>query len=620
MLDYMRKHASSIIIKIILGVVILAFVLYFGFTGGGRGGGEVVAKVDGLSIRGREYTRAYREMVERYRALLGNQLTDEMLEKMDIKKAVLDDLIERALLVVEARNLGLKVSSQELRDAIVTFPLFHENGQFNPALYRMYLSSVGQTAGEFEEQLREQILIRKLTGLLLSSIKISDDELDEYYRIKEEKLVYEYLEIDPESFKSNGDIKDKEIGSYFEKHRDEFRLPPSVKLRFIKYRIEDVERDIDVSNEEIEEFYNDNIKMFREPRRIKLREIFFPLRADDPKSMDKAEESARQAYEELSKGADFKDVARKYSVKKRGSLGEEVLISEKELDQTLANVAFSMKEGQFSKPVITKNGVHIIKVEKIYEGRPKPINEVRKQIIQLLKKQKAEKYLAEIADKAVWDAAKSGGLDKYGSSKGLRVFETGMINELNTEALPQALIRRALASKEREIFRVVEGGIAIVSEVVKKQEARVPELSEVMGKVRERMIKEMARSKAKEIAEGILTQALRSGSLKEYAKGAGIRFGETKPLKRYEINKTPFYSEGGSELILLSEKNPIVPKVMQRDGKLYIVKLSKRILPDTAGMKKDELGEELMKLKAEEYLKMYVRSLRDKYRIKIYMK
>lgn len=622
MLDFMRKHASSIIIKVILGVVILAFVLYFGFTGRGSSAGEVVAKVDGLSIRGREFIRAHREMVERYRALFGNQVTEEMLEKLDIKRMVLDGLIERTLLLVEAKNLGLKVSNQELRDAIVEFPLFQENGQFNPGLYRGYLSRAGLTASEFEDALREQILIRKLTGILLSSIKISDAELDEYFRIKEERLIFDYLEINPEYIKINGDIKEEDIKSFFEEHREDFRIPPSVKLRFITYRIGDVEKDINISNEEIEDFYRDNPHLFREARRIRLREIYFPLRSGDPESVEKTGKAAREAYEELSRGGDFTTVARKFSINQKGiSSGQALLFSEAELDPDIAKVAFSMKEGEFSKPIITKNGIHIIKVEKIYEGKLKPLIQVKRQIVETLKREKATGFLSEIAEKAVWDAAKAGGLDKYASSQGLRLFETGMINEINRDSLPESLIKKALISKEGEILKIVEKDRAIVAEVLRREDSRIPELSELKNRVKERLLREMAMKKARGIAEDILSQALKSGSFKEYPKEGWIRSGKTKPMRRSELNMAPFMSsQWASEIASLGEKNPILSQVIEKDGKLYIVKLSKRILPDKEGMKRDQLIEELKRIKGEDFLKMYVRSLRDKYRVKIYMK
>ncbi len=622
MLDFMRKHASSIIIKVILGVVILAFVLYFGFTGRGSSAGEVVAKVDGLNIRGREFMRAYREMMERYRALLGNQVPEEMLEKLDIKRMVLDGLIERTLLLVEAKNLGLKVNNQELRDAIAEFPLFQENGRFNPALYRGYLSRAGLTASEFEDAMREQILIRKLTGILLSSIKISDAELDGYFRIKEERLIFDYLEINPEYIKTNGDIKEEDIKSFFEEHREDFRIPSSVKLRFITYHISDVEKDINISNEEIQEFYKENPHLFREPRRIRLRQIYFPLRSVDPESVEKVGNAAREAYEELSKGGDFTTVARKFSVNQKGiSSGQALLFNETELDPDIANVAFSMREGGFSKPIITSNGIHIIKVEKIYEGKLKPFIQVKRQIVETLKKEKATGYLSEIAERAVWDAAKAGSLDKYASSKGLRLFETGMINEINRDSIPEGLVKKGLVSKEGEIIKVVEADRAIVAEVIRKEDSRIPELSEVKNRVKERLLREAAMKKARGIAEDILSQALKSGSFKEYPRKGWIRSGKTKPMKRSELIMAPFVSvQWASKIALLGEKNPIHPEVIEKDGKLYLVKLSKSLLPDEGRLKRDQLIEELRKIKGEDFLKMYVRSLRDKYRVKIYMK
>ncbi|MBD3390041.1 peptidylprolyl isomerase [Candidatus Micrarchaeota archaeon] len=75
------------------------------------------------------------------------------------------------------------------------------------------------------------------------------------------------------------------------------------------------------------------------------------------------EHKAKWIYKELKKGRDFEKLAKEYSEcpsrMKGGNLG---FFERGQMTKEFEDVAFSLKEGEISKPVKTEFGYHIIKL------------------------------------------------------------------------------------------------------------------------------------------------------------------------------------------------------------------------------------------------------------------
>src|SRR5438067_3622004 len=94
MLDTMRRHKN--ILKWTLALVVLAFVLLYipsflntGSATGGAAGGDRLATVDGKPISAGDFRRRYQAQVNAYRASYGGNLTDALLQQMQVPQQVL---------------------------------------------------------------------------------------------------------------------------------------------------------------------------------------------------------------------------------------------------------------------------------------------------------------------------------------------------------------------------------------------------------------------------------------------------------------------------------------------------------------------------------------------------
>ena len=188
MLRSMRKNIKSL--SVVLWLVILAFIATTFFVWGmgsssGKGERPVIARVGGEEILldefQRAYNRVYQQQADLYRRILKDKFDEKMLENLRLRERTLENLITRRLLLQQARRLNLTVGAPELTAEIKSIPAFSDGGQFRKERYLQVLGANGLTPERFESELIEDLLARKVEGLITGSIQVTPQELREMY-------------------------------------------------------------------------------------------------------------------------------------------------------------------------------------------------------------------------------------------------------------------------------------------------------------------------------------------------------------------------------------------------------------------------------------------------------
>lgn len=183
MLKIVRELAvdNPLVLKILMGVIAVTFVLSMGWYGIQSRDADVAISVNGMDIKAQEYSKAYNRAVESYRDAYKDKFDAEMLEKMDIKGKVMDELVARKLWLESARELGLSVSDEELRDGIMKMKTFHTEGKFDRKLYKRLLEANRLNESVFEGSQREEFLIEKMKSIIRDSVYVSNIEVNEAF-------------------------------------------------------------------------------------------------------------------------------------------------------------------------------------------------------------------------------------------------------------------------------------------------------------------------------------------------------------------------------------------------------------------------------------------------------
>lgn len=176
LLKIIRKGAieNPWFFRLIMGGLAVAFTVTMGWVGFGNTEDHAIAKVDRASISIEEYQRAYQNASNFYREIFQDKFDDK-----DLRKRVIDELVDRKLWLQEARRMKLVVSDEELKRSITELPGFQKEGKFDPQLYRLVLAREHYTPEGFERQHREELLIEKVKTLVKESVALTPSEEEE---------------------------------------------------------------------------------------------------------------------------------------------------------------------------------------------------------------------------------------------------------------------------------------------------------------------------------------------------------------------------------------------------------------------------------------------------------
>ena len=557
MLSTIREHADSWLIKSILWLIILAFIgtifYSWGMGGTSNSGGGVVATVEGENIYQGEYERTFNNLVDFYRQQFKNQFSDELIKKLDLKTQALEALIQKKLLLQEAKKQNLKVSNAELISHIQGLQVFQTDNKFSEKTYRNYLQFQRATPGEFEDNQRENLVLNKLEKLFGTSAKVSQAEIREAFITEEEKAKLDYVRFNNDHFQVEKTFTDQEINDFFQANKKQFEISPQIKVEYVKIDPKTYLAEIEPRDEDIEDYYKTKIADFRVKKMYRASHILAHTKLSEvegdaspeekqKQAEDKAKARATELLEKVKGGADFGEVAKKYSDDpgsgtQGGSLGEfpkgtMVSAFEAALDK--------LKIGEVSEPVLTPFGYHIIKLEGREEEHFKPLEEVREEIIESLKEIKARQRVRRAAKHIHQEAEKDGDLKSAAEKNQTQTTTTDFFSRENHNLAeigsnPQ-FYNTAFTLSESKVSQPVHTQEAsFILKLAGNKEAYIPELKEVREAVEqaltERVNEEATSAKFKELEQKLAQEK----DLEKIIKGMDL-----------SVKHTPFFSMADS--------------------------------------------------------------------------
>jgi peptidyl-prolyl cis-trans isomerase D len=628
MLRILREHASSWMLKGILILVAVTFISWGGYSFFREKKVTYAAKVNGVTVEWREYNDAFQNAIKQYREALGPAFTEKMIEELRIKDQILDNLISKILILQEAKRLKLSVPDEELRGAIESVPAFQVNGQFDKRNYERSLRLNRMTSEEFEQIQRESLLLSKVVGLIkMNGGKVSDEEVLDTYLFENERINLTFLKIVPDSFKRQIQPNEVEIKDYFQKHQEEFRTPTLVQVQYLLFKPSDFETKVQVSPDEIKRRYDSRKETFKIPKQMRVRDILIKAGPEDTSDqLEAKKKKAEEILEKAKKTKDFGSLAKQFSEGENASKGGDLgWIQKGAMGEQIESVLLSMKAGDLSGLLAGRDGFHILKIEEVKEEKQKSFEEVKDQILQTLRKEKAKAEASRKADDAFYSLFRSRDLEGYSKEKDVPIKTTGLFKE--GDEVPDigknpSFYSSASSLKLGEISPVVSiPPNFYILKLVNKKDSRIPPLDEVKQEVIRKVIGTKAEEKARQAAEDLLKQIQGGKNIREVAKEKSYPLEETGLFTRTAgvVPRIGPAREFMGILASLTEKSPIPKEVIQtRDG-YFVVKLSGYEAANQANFQsmKKNLEKRLSYQKQEEAFQNWLGQLRSKAKIDI---
>ena len=597
MLDFLRKKKRSWIITILLGLIIVVFIAFYGGSQQPTGVTSHVAEVNGESISQREFIVHYQRAVERYREMFKGSFTPELLKNLNIKQSLLEEMIEARLVLQEARRLGLSATDEELMNAIAQVPEFHVNGRFNKERYIQLLRANRLTPAQFEEDQRKQLTIQRLLGVLADAAHVTEAEVRERYRFEQEKINLQFIRFSVSDNLSDVKITDEDVQKFYDRNKESLKEPLKVQVEYIPYSFEQFSGPVQLTDKEVEDYYNANrATKFTTPKQAKVRYVMVRLDPGaDAKQKEAAQIRANRIVAEARGGKSFAELAKKESQDPSAEKGGEIgWLNQGQLPEALDKQIFALAKGEISEPIETPVGFHIVKVEDIKEEKTLSLAEAKPVITRELKLEKGKYEAAKIADRDREKAASGNDLAKIAQESGLSLKTTRMFSE--GEVLPeigptQDFYKTALALKAKEVSSVIEGPNAYyVLKAKERTEAVVPPLDAVRGKIEKGLKESKAYEMSVQQANDSLDQVKKELNLAKLARDKKLKLEETGWFARntQQLPKVGELQNLTAGSLALSARKPIPDRIFTQADAAFVFAFKEAQPADMAQFEKDK--------------------------------
>jgi peptidyl-prolyl cis-trans isomerase D len=625
MLDRMRRHKGWL--KWSLAIVVLAFVLlyipdFLRDPNAAAGSSDVVASVDGHDITVGRFRRVYQQQMQAYRSAYGANVDERLLKQLGIDQRIVQQMIEEEAALAEARRLGITATDEEVRQRIASLPAFQENGQFiGEQRYAdlLDMQNPPMRPSEFEDQVRRGITVEKLQGALTDWITIADSEIADEYNRRNEKVKLAVVSFPADKFREAVQVTDAELAAHFEPRKNDYKVPEKRRIRYGLIDVQGIRERTVVQPIDVERSYEDNRPQYSTPEQVRASHILLKTEGKDEAAVKK---QAEDLLAKIKGGADFAQLANKFSEddasnKKGGDLdffGRGQMVPEFE------QAAFALEPGQISDLVKSQYGFHIIKTTEKKAATTRPLEEVRAQIEDQLKWERAQAEAQRIAEDVGKSLKNPGDFDTVAKARGLTVGESGFFARDEPIAglgMAPAVADSAFDMKDGDVSEPIRTpqGFAFIT-VIGRQDAYVPKLDEVKDRVREDVVKQKAVDAARQKAAEVAGQL--KGNFEAAAKAAGLDVKTTELIARgapvADLGASPAIDAAAFALPAGGVSDPIVTE----NGAAVVKVIEKQApKPEEFATAKDSLRNELLNERRNRFYAAYMNKARERMKIEI---
>jgi len=619
MLDIMRrkKRLKAVLWLVIIGLALGMLLLFVpGGQMGDPGMGSSAATVDGQPIPLKDFWQTYRRVLDNYSASGRNRLDPEMIKALGIGRLALDSLINAKVVDYEARRMGLTVTPAELRRAIESYPGFQDRGAFiGVDRYRAILAANNLTVTEFEDNLRNSLLGRKLLNIVADSIQVSDKDLRDEFTRQSQEAQAQFVVLKKDDFRKEVKPTEADLRAYFDKNKEKYIVKEQRKAQYLLLSIPDLAPTITVTEKDVLDAWA------RQPHEETVDASHILFKVEDPAKDAEVRAKAEQVLKQVQAGGDFAELAKKYSedtgsAQQGGNLGP---FTRGRMVKEFESAAFSLKPGEVSGLVRTQFGYHIIKVL----SREVPtLESTRKSIETSIQHQRA----GELAKTKAAEAAKlmesNKDLNAVAKSLGVpaQVRETGLLAK-NSEPLASGISQQMLD----EIFQLKELNAIgkpvehpmgqAIPKLVETRLPKPPDFAEARAAVEKDLIDARAAELMQAEANKLSEEAVKASSLETAAKKHGLPVQTSKPFKKTGASEPELAASRAatSDAFSLPVGGVSAPILIEGGNREIVLQVMSRTPFDEEAFNKQkgELRDRLLSAMREAYFQDYIRQVTE---------
>ena len=621
MFDFFRNNRR--VAQVILALLILPFAVWGLESYFSGGTGDAVATVAGVRIAERDYQQQLADQREALREQMGERFDPALAESSKFRLAVLEDMINRQLLIGTAVGHGMTVPDDRLADIIRKIPAFQKDGKFDVKAYDTLLRQQGFTPATFQEQIRSQIVGEQNNGLFPRVQWMPQVVVDRAADLGEQERDVQQALISPDQYLQQVSASADEVKAYFDKNPKDFEVPARLKIEYVLLDAEQVGAKVAIPDADIAAFYEANSGKFATAEQRRASHILIGV---DQGAAASAKAAARAKAErllaEVRAGKDFGALAKANSsdpgsAQQNGDLG---LFGRGTMVKPFEDAAFALKVGEVSGLVETDFGYHIIKLTGIEGGSSGSLAQARPQVEAELRRQRSAKLFAELAEAfadAVYEQSDSlaGAAEKLGvpvqTADGVTRQGNPRDPLLGNAKFIAALFDDALPNKRNtEVVELASGKQLVAGRVVASTPASILPFETVQSDIEARIKRRKAADLA--IAEGKRIMAELSAG-----KEVPVKWGANLTVSRKKPTGLPLPA---MQLVFRAKTAPLPSyAAVEVPGQGYAMFRINRVAPPAVSdpAERKRYSEDANRMMAEEEQKIYLAALRASAKVDI---
>ena len=364
-----RSSLDGIVVKLIVGVIIIAFVgsigwsVFFSSTDV-----NVVAIVDDHEIDINDLNFEMRAQNFYFQERFKDQdleIDEETLQKVSIeslirKSSILNFLSDSSLIVTD--NVAyLELSKDES---------FQEDGRFSLSKFEAVARSQGYIPSTYLNRIKDDLAMSFWRNGIGGSSFTNNKEIDNNLRLAEQTRDIDFVRFKLDDLLAKTDAAPADIKEFYESNNGLFPTKKLVKLKYIILSAKELRKNIEVTEELLQEEYAVYLESFDNSIRKTVSHLMINIDGDT--TADDALILAQSLFSEIKEGSNFTDLVKKYSDDEgtKDTGGDLGVTDGSVLPPEFENAIASMKEGEISLPVELEDSVHLLMVTKIQKPIP----------------------------------------------------------------------------------------------------------------------------------------------------------------------------------------------------------------------------------------------------------
>ncbi|WP_434154650.1 SurA N-terminal domain-containing protein [Pseudomonas sp. JZ134] len=574
MLQNIREHSQGWIAKVIIGVIILLMALT-GFEAIIRAGSHqgAVALVNGEEIRQTDLNQAVEMQRRSLAQRLGPNFDPALLDEKRLRDAALKALIERELLLQDAKSNKFAFSEAALDQLILQTPEFQVDGQFNAQRFDQTIAQMGYSRLQFREMLKQEMLMGQLRAGIAGTGFVTDAELNAFAALERQTRDFATHVVKADASKVA--VTNDELQGYYDDHRSEFMTPDQVVIDYIELKKSAFADKAQVKQEDLQALYQSETANLSEQRNA----AHILIEVNDKVNDEQAKAKIDEIKARLDKGEDFAALAKKFSqdpgsANKGGELG---YAGRGVYDPAFEEALYGLNKGDVSAPVHSTFGWHLIKLLGVQEAKVPSLESMKPRLEAELKAREADRLFVEAIRNLESAAFEASDLSQPAQEQGLKVQtskpfgreggEEGVI--ANRQVVQAAFSPEVLEDGANSNAIQLDDETAVILRVKEHRKPAQQSFDDVKDNIRSTLTKQKIAETARQQGETLI---------------ADLKAGKANTIKDWKVVEAATRNQEGVDPVVLQQvfrmnkpgdnSKPTYAGVNLADGTYMVIRLT----------------------------------------------